>query len=415
MYKFNNTSITTLYIKQLLKDFNLPTFAIFKPGMMVYKGAFYLYNNTIASAKKTGKVDEFTVNNFNPLFDGYTFGQELINLTKNLKINSLEYDSYTHEYLGEYLRFYRDYYGIDLMPLYNCNSNSTVSSFSINYQVKEPVVEDGETKFKFVDKTFSDADGSKIYVIPVKPFTKYTVCVDSNTNVELIAGYYHNGIINVLKETNYEFNYGSTYLKVNNSSFNKPFVYDRLMEENIFDNNWPDLVKERLYNQRENLKLFIKVPASNMVNKSSTLVVLEGDFKTFSETFFNKRDKYLTCKETIKCDASGVKIEEPKQFFTKLGLMNLQSYVQYPFSDRLLEYLYNSAITNNDEIDNNISKLQNRLFEVCGYTYTLDGVWDDRIKDELYKIATDKNIVNNYHDILGYCDKEMETAIVLGE
>lgn len=411
MYRFNNTNITTLYIKQLLKDFNLPTFAVFKPGMMVYKNAFYLYNNTIAVSMVTGKVTEFSAANFKMIFDGYTFGQEITNLTKKLKLNSLVYDSYTHEYLGEYLRFYRDYHGIDLMPLYNCNSNNTISNFSLPFSTMENV--DGE--LKLVDKVFSDADGSKIYMLPVKPFTKYTICIDSDTDVELIAGYYDNGLIDPLKETSYTFNYAATRMIKFNTSFNRPFIYDKLLEESIFDSSWPDSVKERLYNQRKNLKLFIKVQPSNMINKSSTLVVLEGDFKTFSETFFSGRDKNLACRENIVCDASGNKIEEPMTYFTKLGLLNLQSYVQYPFSDRLLEYLYKMAITGDDDIDNNISKLQKRLFALTKLGINLDGVWEDSLREELYLIAKEKNIINTKHDILGYCDKDMETAIVLGD
>ena len=48
----------------------------------------------------------------------YSYNVEIPNFTKNLVINSSYYDEYTHNYLGDYLRFMRDYHGIDLMSMY---------------------------------------------------------------------------------------------------------------------------------------------------------------------------------------------------------------------------------------------------------------------------------------------------------
>lgn len=51
--------------------------------------------------------------------------------TKTLEIRNNRYDSYTHYYLGEYLRFLRDYNQLDLMSLYNCFGNERVDNLRV--------------------------------------------------------------------------------------------------------------------------------------------------------------------------------------------------------------------------------------------------------------------------------------------
>ena len=66
---------------------------------------------------------------------GYAYNLKIRNYTKNLKIQNNVYDSYTHEYLGDYLRFQRDYRNINLMPLYNCFSNTLCPRLNISFDV----------------------------------------------------------------------------------------------------------------------------------------------------------------------------------------------------------------------------------------------------------------------------------------
>lgn len=108
--------------------------------------------------------------------DNYVFGNKITNVTKNLRLDSLYYDTYTHTYLGKYLRFYRDYTGVDLMPLYNCFSEISVEDLLIEDISKNVILQ-------------SDAN-SVVYMIDVVPEQKYTIYLDCKGVVEMAAGYY---------------------------------------------------------------------------------------------------------------------------------------------------------------------------------------------------------------------------------
>ncbi len=168
MHKFNDTGIFTGYIKQLLKEFNLPKIKVYTKKYQDYFNKYgvehpeilgtlvgtgqkvtgdtpkYLYPATIRYIPyiKDGKLQEYIdeewhvvgFRNHNKMRHehSYTYGDKLLNYTKNLKVQNNIYDSYTHEYLGDYLRFKRDYLNIDLMPLYNCFSNRVCEKLNLS-------------------------------------------------------------------------------------------------------------------------------------------------------------------------------------------------------------------------------------------------------------------------------------------
>ena len=85
------------------------------------------------------------------------------------------YDQYTHEYLGEYLRFIRDYQGINLMPLYNCYSGfwtNSVKKYFIKASIRQQynLSENGEFIY---------------HIFPIKFFEKYTISLSSTVPVEV--------------------------------------------------------------------------------------------------------------------------------------------------------------------------------------------------------------------------------------
>ena len=103
-YNFEDNNIVIGHIKELLHSFNLPMIPVYTDNTVLYEGRTYIKDNKIV--KWTGSEFKF--------LDEYIYNYPTINLTKRLEMNSAIYDNYTHEYLGDYLRFIRDYHNVDL-------------------------------------------------------------------------------------------------------------------------------------------------------------------------------------------------------------------------------------------------------------------------------------------------------------
>lgn len=229
---------------------------------------------------------------------GYVYNRRLRNGTKNLVIDNNTYDSYTHEYLGDYLRFHRDYYNIDLMPLYNCFSNKTCPHLDASVVVKaeerdeetDEIISEGYTaEFKSSDTAYH------IYMVPIKFFQKYTIAIDCNEAVELCCGLYGQYAYGKAYNTIME----NTYVCYNNMRFDKPELFDQI--ENLKPFLDPEHELE-VAQHEDDLKLFIKLPANN----KSSIVILEGDYTEYQNPLWNGTFDYQGIK------INNTKVENPE-------------------------------------------------------------------------------------------------------
>ena len=333
----------------------------------------------------------------------YTYGQKILNYTKTLQIQNTVYDSYTHEYLGDYLRFHRDFANINLMPLYNCFSNRACPHLDISFDIGNNC----NVKFK-TDQSF-ETSLYKYYMIPVKFFKDYTIAIDSEASIEVcccIYDEYHNSDEDFIKIPQL------TYQCFGDLQFKKPVLYSKLQKLNdiLLD---PQYTANDLSQQEDSLKLILKVP----INNKSSIVVLEGDYTHYNDSvakptttgsFLSLHNKTtINYEDLTACDFLVDKL------ITPLQLLRANTGESYPFADRLIEYLVGNAITVNEEIQDNIVRAKtiisaNCPADICSISPE-NGIWEPILQCLVYDYINKKQDVYDInHDILGFIDKDVE-------
>ena len=445
MYKFDDNSIVLNTIKGLLHTFNLPTIRVITPTTQLFKDCLYVYNNLIVRAnvtKKLNSLKDITKNDIIRVRD-YRLNEFIPNLTKNFVLINNIWDSYSQKYLGDYLRFIRDYRNLDLMPLYNCFNNEMPTH--LNYS-------NDRISFNTED------DEYVIWMVPVKFFKKYTIAINCDFPIEFICGYYSNRQLYNLTDDASVANVSwllNTYQKVGALTYSSPLVYTKLDEVNInaiWDESSSTNTNRQFYNLENNLKLFIKLPVTN----KSAITILEGDYSSSALSSFNPPRELLPLNSSIeqglglrfvnrvigvntvvKPDKNVDTSEEANKTISfNSQLLQRSFYKSSPFADRLIEYLFDMAITPIDNISQNITRLQYKLQDADTmirnnkkelvykykwhnilYTFDYRGVWDDKIDASLYTIINTYNqgttLLDSKFDVLGYVDKDVEG--LLGE
>ena len=308
------------------------------------------------------------------------------------------YDQQTHKHLGDYLRYYRDTTGVNLMPFYNCYNYDNFVDF---YLTKEGYVEETPVDYKVLS-------------VPVKMNATYTIAVDCPTEV-LIKPVFHSdfGMIkmsnNEILSDNVLFEDEKSVLSFNNVSFKNPIVINTSFiskKENVKESNF--------YDNERYLYLAVQLPKNN----KPSFVVLEGDWtKNYNKVF----DANYSSHGAPSAE------KQNELMYKNLSLLLFSTGSTYAFSDRLIEYLLLNAISSQEEIEGNIRYAQRNVNgkNLEGYT---SGIWNDNIraalwykyKNNLYKKYNEQNseslqynITKNMIDMIGFVDKDMERTFLV--
>jgi hypothetical protein len=225
-----------------------------------------------------------------------------------------------------------------------------------------------------------------------------------------------------------------TYQKINTTSFNHPFIFDKLAGDKL---RADDLDLLNLAQNEDDLKLFIKIP----INNKSSIVVLEGEYLNYNDKIYNTKldiiEQHKLVTNFFEGQYADVESETNIQFDTKyiyeplenrkfkpisqLQLLMMNTGVSYPFADRLIEYLSENAITSLDRLPDNIKRAQKVLssaeysVNTKRYSPTLYGLWDNKLAIYLYDAIVNNERLSKYpevkHDLLGYIDKDTERLV----
>ena len=374
MQKFNNENIITGYIKQLLHSFNLPQCRVFKTveEARAFANPLSGFICIIRDYAESGRAAIVRFDNSGETkLSNYDFGLPYLNVTKNLNLTNGVYDSKTHRYLGEYIRFLRDYADLDLTTLYNFY--------------------DGET-YEYLDH---------IYIkVPVRYDTKYTCAFDYLGTIEYLVCD-RNTTLKDIEDT-----HGGDFTSLCINGFN---------DLNCISVDKPpspsDIFREK------NLCILFRLPTA----WSASTVVLEGDYTQNSKDFTSIQINY---------DKAAIEAYDDFDITPLLSSIRLlkdkplEQGVSYPFSDRLIEYLTENAITDLDLISKDILDAKDKLT-------TRYWLWDDnkphnsaalRFRnsghvDTFTRLAMldivnkNKFVRSDTSDLLGYVDSTIEELL----
>lgn len=475
--EYNKSTIVSKFIKELLYSTNVPTVQIWKPGRALIKGFTYVTKEYIVTAErdfmplkfltKVRSVDllpEPTIELKNARVycivedDGnltyykvsgslmtaliwsvcdyateiqgpqhvndikyfkvvcpYVEGKRYFGITSNFESNSSMYDSDTHEHLGNYLRMLRDLHDIDLMSYYNCWSGAYTDSIRLNFTKKlDNDTNDIISSFELLSHLDAKEDGKKVLIVPIKFNKEYTIFINSNVPVQLVAIYYDG--LNPVKVKKVINCYEPTDILT--CSYASPYIFKGIwldgasVQTGGADGDINNILLE------EYLTLLIQVPKSN----KSPIVVLEGNYSNINLLNINKYTNKLKTTYFGECPI-GKTIDYSNYYISYPSLLRAVNGKTFAFSDRLLEYLLLNVIHGADDISKNIERVQNYVStykskKLNGASYDkpfIKGVWSNDLRKYIYDLVTQIYNKPLSFDVNGYVDKDTEEIILRGK
>ena len=195
--KFYTNTIQSNFIKYILQNTYIPTVPFTCNVNHITKDCTYIHNNNFVKARKSEdmnhvlKVIEDNQERYFDYFinyEPYIFGKQYLGLTTNFTSNSDMYDSETHYYLGQYLKAYKAYYGIDLFPYYNCYSNEYLTDIDLKLNK--------HNRMPYIDIINTRPTNYKIISVPISLCQEYTIALDCSSEILMIPAFVgKNGIL----------------------------------------------------------------------------------------------------------------------------------------------------------------------------------------------------------------------------
>lgn len=402
MFKYNSTSHTATYIQEILHQNYVPLV----PSINM--------SNKELIEDSSPNIDSYIyhqhIYNKKSLQGKWEFGERVPNITANYISRQSYYSTEVHEQLGNYLRAYRDYYGIDLMNFYNCYSGRLISNFGLPITARTNV-NNVTTWWQGPVK----AD-TKVTCFPIKVGASYKIKIYNAVrgSVDVQPLFFNNGkLLKISAQPSYEVGY---FLAPSKSlGITKEFTYQAGIDDLLVSSLCKEKCTCRVNNEDETCQCHEKDQVCNC-----TICRLRDRYRAIEQLLRKQKYLYLFLQVPTTEDLR-ISVIESTGYPTALHntLLELDE-IDYnvPFSDRLLEYLTGNVITSVDPIPHNIEIIQqiissedfkNRFGEKFTGTYS-KGIYDENMRLFLYHLFAyyeDAN-GNPLKDFLGYIDKDVE-------
>lgn len=358
MQKFFTQTLVSGFIKNLLVNTPLFLYETVNTYTKMIEGAYYVYNGMFIQCTKSGSLYDNSAEY--DVVSRCIPGTDYLNLTTRYISSSDSYDTKTHQFLGEYLRQYRDLYGVDMLMYYNCFT---------------PILAPD------IDLSGGQTETYKTYLTHIHFNQIYTLAIDCTLPIYICPVIYTDFGVSLNNNL-----LGQPIIK-KASLFNDPFTYELPTDD--LD----------LYNNRANLYLAISIPK----DIKSSITILEGDFThSDSQHIFNS---------DIPTRLDPIVMNNLLVYNPLLLWMNIEQYV--PFSPRLIEFLSGNIITKQDDNTQNIARIEKSLDGGTNRLFDIYGIWDDAIRYIIYLQNYNNNIYSS--DLNSWVNKNIELLIEQGQ